>query len=107
MRCIHPLATGDFVAYELAKLAAQQLRAHPDFIQFALERLDRWRSKRPSSAYDEWETLIKTQSHESISILLESDTEEAQRLRSSSPFIREPFFSEQERLAVIKKVFGT
>ncbi len=67
---------------------ARKLRDNPVLWQIPKENLLKWkgRSGYPSPALLEWEQILKTQSHEQILGLLESNTEDAVRLRSSSPF---------------------
>ena len=57
------------------------------------------------AAFVEWEEIIRTSSPAEIAGLLVAEGDEAQRLRSSMPFIRAPFFSEEERQQVIARAF--
>lgn len=67
---------------------ARKLRDNPALWQIPKENLLKWkeRSGYQPPALWEWEHLLNTQSHEQILGILESDTEDAVRLRSSSPF---------------------
>jgi len=58
-----------------------------------------------SAARLEWAKLIQLRSPQEIADLLEAEGDEAQRLRSSMPFIQPPFFTERERLDVIEKAY--
>lgn len=54
----------------------------------------------------EWAELIKLHSAEEIADMLEAETDEAQRLRSSMPFIQPPFFTEAERLHILESAYA-
>jgi hypothetical protein len=92
-------------------MAAPHIRMAPGSISSARDRLERW-MHRPG--YDvgmalscqEWLDLIDTMSPAEIADLLEEESENAARLRSSSPFIREPFFTEDERKAILERAFA-
>lgn len=96
--------THDRFAFALASLAAQRILEEPSRVKVGLQMIERWRQKRgdltPASA--EWESIIRHRAPQEIATLLVADTEEEQRLRSSHPFIRGPFFTEAERLRLIE-----
>ena len=100
----------DFIMRELARLAAQRILEAPVRVREGLERLERWRAGAAGSGRDaslaEWEEIIRARTPAQIAGLLIADTEDAQRLRSSMPFIRPPFFTEEERQAVIARAFA-
>ena len=102
-------STNDFIVRELAFLAAQRILETPARVREGLERLARWRSRAAGrgrdAAFAEWEEIIRDNTPAEIARLLVADGDEAQRLRSSMPFIRPPFFSEEERQAVIARAF--
>ena len=67
---------------------ARKLRRNPALWQIPDGNLLKWKERRAaqSSALCEWENIMKTLSHEEMLSFLESETEDAVRLRSSSPF---------------------
>ena len=71
------------------------------------ERLGRWRAagRGRGAAFAEWEEIIRTRSPAEIARLLVAEGDEGQRLRSSMPYIRTPFFSEEERREVMARAF--
>ena len=99
----------DFIVRELASLAAQRILESPVRVREGLERLGRWRwraaGRGRDAAFAEWEESIRTSSPAEIARLPVEEGDEAQRLRSSMPFIRAPFFSEEERQEVIARAF--
>jgi hypothetical protein len=96
--------THDRFAFALARLAAERILEEPSRVKVGLQVIERWREKRgdltPASA--EWESIIRQRTPHEIAALLVAQTEEGQRLRSSHPFIRGPFFTEAERLRLIE-----
>jgi hypothetical protein len=67
---------------------AEKLRVHPELWTILEENIQRWEQKMgglPPALY-EWSCILHTYSKEEILTLLESSSEEAIRLRSSSPF---------------------
>ncbi len=69
-------------------MIAAKLRAHPELWAIPKQNIQRWEKERkgvPSALY-EWRCILQTSSKKKILTILESDAEEAQRLRSSSPF---------------------
>jgi hypothetical protein len=105
----HGESPTDRIVRELAALAARRILEKPARIQEAIARLARWRSRAAGSgrdaAFAEWEDLLRSRSPAEIAGLLMAGGDEAQRLRSSMPFIRAPFFTEEERQAVIARAF--
>ena len=103
-------SANDFIVRELARLAAQRILEAPMRLREGLDRLARWRAGAAGSGRDaslaEWEEIIHARTPAEIAGLLIADTEDAQRLRSSMPFIRPPFFTEEERQAVIARAFA-
>ncbi len=109
----HPQETFDWRDLQLARVAAAYIRLHPQSISFARANLEKWeaqaesyRSKtdslRMQSVHQfferprtEWIQLFDTLSPNEIADLLEEESSNAQRLRSSSPFIGEPFLHEE------------
>ena len=70
------------------KKIAAKLREHPELWETPVKNIQRWEQQmgKLSPALDEWRHILQTYSSNKILALLESDTEKAKRLRSSSPF---------------------
>ena len=104
-----PHLANDVIVRELASLAAQRILEAPVRVREGLERLARWRlesaGRGRDAAFAEWEEIIRSRTPAEIATLLVAEGDEAQRLRSSMPFIRAPFFSEEERQEVIARAF--
>ena len=85
---------------------AYKLRNHPEFWTIPEQNLRRWEEKMggvPPAMY-EWYRILRTASREEILSLLESPSEEAARLRSSSPFTG--ILSQDERAEIMKSFQG-
>ena len=108
MKFTRPHQRQDWISLQLSKLAATRIRENPEIIKVGLKNIRHWEKNRGGAfaAHLEWANLIQQYSPLEIADLLESDGDEAQRLRSSMPFIQPPFFSEQERLNVIEKAYA-
>lgn len=67
---------------------AALLRAQPELWNIPAQNMERWEREmgKLPAALTEWHTLLHTRSRQEILRLLESDSEEAKRLRASSPF---------------------
>ena len=65
-----------------------------EVLQIARNNLNRW-LKNENSALREWQKILETNTPEEIIKLITQDTDEGQRLRSSSPFVG--VLSESER----------
>jgi hypothetical protein len=80
----------------LHKLVAEKLKADPSLVEIAKENIQRWGTEdRP--ALKEWDNLLKKGVSYIISFLQER-SENATRLRQSSPFAG--VLSENERLGI-------
>jgi hypothetical protein len=82
----HQLADGRSRAFHV-KIAAK-LRANPQLWDIPKRNIQRWEKKMgglPPAIY-EWNCILQTYPKEAILTILESYSEEAKRLRSSSPF---------------------
>jgi len=79
----------------------KKLRCNPSLWDIPQNNILRWKKirDRPVSAFVEWEHILNSKPKEQIMSILESDSEESTRLRSSSPFTG--ILSEYER----KKIF--
>jgi hypothetical protein len=101
----------DWANLALARLAAAHIRAHPEALQVARDRIGRWVARgglipgMVTTAH-EWLKLMDDLSPDALADFLESETEKATRLRSSMPFIREPFFTRQESLLILEKAYS-
>lgn len=80
----------DKISLALGHRVAEHLSRQPELLQVARDNLDRW-SRRNADApsllrcYAEWRGILERPLEE-ICRLLNSDTEEARRLRQNSPF---------------------
>ena len=84
-----------FASLETARIIAARILENPSLIALGTEHLDdldRRRGGLPLCDL-EWRHIIRTHTPQEIAELLCLETEEAQRLRSSKPFIGEPFIS--------------
>lgn len=84
-----------FAALETARIIAARILENPSLIELGTEHLDdldRRRGGLPLCDL-EWRHIIRTHTPQEIAELLCLETEDAQRLRSSKPFIGEPFIS--------------
>ena len=77
----------DYRSLELHKLIAAKLKENPRLVNTALENIERWKMKNnfPQPYLDDWLNIIN-HGLEPLLDFLASETEEAARLRSSSPF---------------------
>ncbi len=67
---------------------AKKLRSNPRLWSVPKSNIERWKRERKGlmPAVAEWKDILDELSKEQILALLESDSEESARLRSSSPF---------------------
>ena len=88
------------------RLISDKLRQNSDLFLVARNNLRRWmnaeiaRNGFPSHAYREWADIFRKKTHEEILEILTSDTYDADRLRSSTPFCG--ILTEGERLAILE-----
>lgn len=76
----------DYLSLEYGKAVASKLRLDPALIQFALDNISRWKQQGVDTpAYVEWLEILQ-RPVESVCLILESESENSQRLRSSNPF---------------------
>lgn len=90
----------DVRSLEMHQLVAQKIRRAPVLFQEVEAVLKRWleqgqESERASDTLSEWEQILGNSSREEILELISSDSEEAARLRQSSPFVG--ILTDQER----------
>lgn len=83
----------------LHRLVAEKIVHDPALLDLARENVRRWQaaSGSPSLALAEWEHIL-TRTAEEIAVLLVDPSENATRLRQSSPFAG--ILTEAERLAI-------
>lgn len=67
---------------------AKKLKNNPALWDIPINNIAKWKKMkgRLSAAFIEWEHILNTKTKEEILSILESDSEESIRLRSSSPF---------------------
>ena len=72
----------------LHKEIANKLRSNPELWDVPKNNIIKWKNNRKSivPSIAEWEYILDKHSKKQILALLESDSEESTRLRSSSPF---------------------
>lgn len=86
---------------------ARRLRENPALVAEGVRRIRNSRERgRDFSAYREWDEILRTRSAFEIADILESETEEGQRLRSSRPFVGPRFVTDRERKDIIERAFA-
>jgi hypothetical protein len=88
------------------RVIAEKIRANPKLVQIALSNIKRWLanpdySESNRQAILEWKRIIETTTVAALVTLLESSSEEARRLRQSSPFCG--ILTPGERQAIFRK----
>jgi hypothetical protein len=102
----HPYQRNDWIALQTARLVARRLRENPDLVERGREQIRRARDRGYDfSAYREWEVILTSRTVEEIATLLEAESEEGQRLRSSRPFVGSPFVTDLERKEILERAF--
>lgn len=96
--------TSDWRSLHIHKLIAERFRANPEIVQKAIENIERWKKQNsyPQPYFDSWLDII----HSGIEPLLDflcSESQEAQRLRSSSPFVGAAFITQKEHQEIFEK----
>ena len=91
---------------EMDRVIAEKIRANPKLVQIALANYERWLanpdySESNGQAVLEWKSIIENSSVEALVTFLESSSEEARRLRQSSPFCG--ILTPDERQAIFRK----
>ncbi|MBL7095334.1 hypothetical protein ISS22_15325 [candidate division KSB1 bacterium] len=86
----------------LHKAIEKKLRSNPDLWDIPKKNITKWKKMKHSvtPAFIEWEYILNKNSKEQILFLLESDSEESKRLRSSSPFTG--ILNERERKTIFE-----
>jgi len=91
---------------EMDRVIAERIRANPKLVQIALANIERWLanpdySESSRQAALEWKGIIENTPVGALVTLLESSSEEARRLRQSSPFCG--ILTPDERQAIFRK----
>jgi hypothetical protein len=94
--------TSDYRSLEMHRMIAEKILKDHSLIQIALKNIDRWslRDKGGQPYLQEWLEIMKGRVDDLVAFMT-SETQEAQRLRSSNPF--SGILSQKERNAVFKK----
>lgn len=81
---------------------AKKLRADPALWNIPKHNIIRWKNRMGglAPAVCEWENILNTSSSEQILSMLENESEESVRLRSSSPFTG--ILSDRERKSIFE-----
>jgi len=91
----------DLISLALHRAVAFRLRSNPNLIRHAETNLQNWLSINPNTpAWLEWRTILEKESLENILKIITAETDEGQRLRSSSPFAG--LVTAEERRAIIE-----
>ncbi|MDZ7336824.1 MAG: hypothetical protein ONB32_16865 [candidate division KSB1 bacterium] len=93
----------DLRSLALHKAIVKKLRSNPSLWAIPRSNLARWKKMRGGlpNALVEWEEILNCYPKDKILSLLESDSEEAIRLRSSSPFTG--ILTEAERKRIFER----
>src|ERR1041384_3838938 len=79
---------------------ADKLRERPELLVVAGENLDRWETLRgPDPLFDEWRSVLRETPPPDLLRLIVEDSQNAARLRQSSPFAG--VLTAEERAAVL------
>jgi len=72
----------------LHRAIAKKLKENPELWEIPKKNINKWQKKsgKLPPAYIEWKNILATHNKEQILAILESNSAEAIRLRSSSPF---------------------
>lgn len=84
----------------LHEAIADKIAAQPALLDVARSNLRRWMTSTPSPALGEWAELLESGTLEALLAVLRSPSEDATRLRQSSPFAG--LLTPQERLAILR-----
>lgn len=83
----------------LHRAVAKKLRRDAkSVLRISHDNLNRWLKKNENSALLEWRKILETHTPEEIIKIISQDTNEGQRLRSSSPFVGVLSETERERI---------
>jgi hypothetical protein len=83
------------------RVIADHLRTHPEAVEQALARIDRWERKRGRQAYfDTWRHLLTDLSIEELANAITADTEYGREIRQSTPFAG--IIPESDRIRILR-----
>ena len=89
----------DSFSLVLHRTVAEKLRQDAKAVlHLAQDNLNRWLKKNKNSALLEWQKILETRTPEEICKIISQDTDEGQRLRSSSPFAGVLSEAEREKI---------
>jgi hypothetical protein len=83
----------------LHEAVAAKLEAHPQLMDVARRNLERWLQQNPATALREWRRILDSTPLPGVIELLRSPSDEATRLRQSSPFAG--LLTTEERRAIM------
>ncbi len=83
----------------LHEAVAAKLEAHPELLDVARRNLERWLQRDPATAVREWRSILDSTPLPEVVALLRSSSDEAARLRQSSPFAG--LLTTEERRAIM------
>jgi hypothetical protein len=83
----------------LHEAVAAKLEAHPQLLDVARRNLERWLQQNPATALRDWRRILESTPLLDVLALLRSSSEEATRLRQSSPFAG--LLTTEERRAIM------
>ena len=88
----------DLFSLMLHRAVAEKLREKPqEVLRIARDNLQNW-LKNDNHALLEWQNILETKTSEQIIKIISEDTDEGQRLRSSSPFAGALSETEREKI---------
>jgi hypothetical protein len=85
----------------LHEAVATKLEAEPHLVNIARANLQRWLTTNPAAVLREWRQILESASLPDLLALLRSSSEEAARLRQSSPFAG--LLTPEERRAIMSR----
>lgn len=94
----------DFFSLVLHRVVAEKLRVNEEeVLQTARENLKRWLESESFAGSErfallEWQKILENSTPEEIRKIITQDTDEGQRLRSSSPFVGVLSEAEREKI---------
>jgi len=83
----------------LHEAVAATLEAHPQLLDVARRNLERWLQRNPATALHEWRRILDSTPLAEVVALLCSSSEQATRLRQTSPFAG--LLTTEERRAIM------
>lgn len=94
--------TSDYRSLEIHRLVAQKVERNPFLLQKAIDNIKRWKNQNanPQPYLDDWMNHID-QGVEHLLSFLRSESDEGQRLRSSSPFVG--IITQEERKEIFER----